>query len=120
MNRRKFLISAAVATAAASVPVLAFGKEKLTTDGLGEAWTEYLPSGYPVAFFRQGNSVVGLIRNFGQDYSLGIIFPDDQSEFERRMNSLRFSLSMTHYRADLKEGLITDSFEDYQKYTDFE
>ena len=106
MDRRKFIGVGAGAIIAMSIP-------KVSID----SWQERLPSGI-WATFTQGKKEWHSVNNSefletinssykqrGKKYQFGFI-NDDESKFDRRMESLKFSMNTSIHRLDGKDGIL--------------
>ena len=121
MDRRKFIGACAAVTVAVSVPT-----------AKSDSWRELLPSGHWADFYRENAlfkgklveriSVMTRIRK--RLFAVAFI-NDDQSQFDRRMDSLRFCLNCEIYKQDEKDGItkykwdeVAGRIENYSEYFD--
>ncbi len=106
MDRRKFLAGAIAAPILVSIP----------TTG----WTEYLPCGQMVQFYEETGPffdeevmwVKTLMRRRGIEYGFKCHLDVPDHPLDRRIDSMRRSLSATCYHVDLRDGFTTESDRD--------
>ena len=121
MDRRKFIGASVGVAVAASIPAI-------TQD----SWRERLPSGHWADFYRDNIMFEGALaerisvttRIRKRQFAIAFI-NDDESQFDRRMDSLRFSLNCAIYEQDEKDGItkykwdeVAGRIENYSEYFD--
>ena len=117
MDRRKFIGASVGVAVALSIPTMS-------------SWRELLPSGYWADFSRENIMFEGKLaeRISVSSYIRRRVFQiafinDDESQFDRRMDSLRFCLNCSIYEQDEKDGItkykwdeVTGRIENYSEY----
>ena len=119
MDRRKFIGASVGMVAALSIPTMS-------------SWRELLPSGYWADFSRENimfkgklvERIIVMTRIRKRQFAIAFI-NNDESQFDRRMDSLRFSLNCAIYQQDEKDGITTYKWdevagriENYSEYFD--